>query len=634
MRNYNHKLNRLERKYLFGEQRGFFETGRFIIKTIHELYGFYQEKGYQICRVVGMKEATTMFYKMVPEFPVVLTSYEDESTVDWESYTAEDAVLIIGSFYSSRRIERRFWNMHLKCAILNIYDYFYLRGYEVHTDFWKYCCHRGIGGRKVVERAEACLRHYYFRHGIWHKILNRFSISDRLAENAIWSRTYCARKAYDSKQGNIDMHVMYLQRFISECIKGRDYLTAQKYIREYRENGFDDADKYQSFLEKWEYILEEMKEKIKKRNQEDIIINWLDAVSRNRMENMPYLRRLGEDNTQFNQAYTVTPWTSWCMKTIFTGTETIEGKLYRYKVITDKNYSLMRKIKKKNYRFYYIGPRIFQKKIFLDRDCASSEMKEHEISFTYYYWKMLCLLAQSRRKLFLIVHELYATHPPYFSPELDFYEEGNGELAKELQKDMSCRYMDEQLKWWDSFLNEKICSIYMGDHGDPRQKPNYDYLNGRTNIMFIIRNGKRNLNPENRFFSLKDMGKLLEYIMRWDEREEESIYSDEVRIEGLDRYDRGIIDELLKKKGERYADYRNWMQFRALRTKTDLLVRFANGQDWYFLLPDEETNNINKVDCQKRIQELKDRLGEDFINIWEENFFLQSRRLYQESEKI
>ena len=91
MRNYNHKLNRLERKYLFGEQRGFFETGRFIIKTIHELYGFYQEKGYQICRVVGMKEATTMFYKMVPEFPVVLTSYEDESTVDWESYTAEDA---------------------------------------------------------------------------------------------------------------------------------------------------------------------------------------------------------------------------------------------------------------------------------------------------------------------------------------------------------------------------------------------------------------------------------------------------------------------------------------------------------------------------------------------------------------
>ncbi len=615
--NYDHKLYNLEKKYLGSVHKGYLATGKFVKEALHDLYDFYKRTGYEVRCVVGMREATKMFYKLVPEFPIAPTSYENEESIDWESYVETDIILVIGSFNSSRRVERRFWNKNIRCMILNLYDYFYFRGYELHTDFWNYCYYCGV------------LRHYYFKYGLCHKILNLFPVSDELAINAIWSRTFCMRKAYESKQGNKEMRGMYLRRFINECIKGRDYLTAARYIREYDREGYVDSDKYHTFLGEWESILNELRARLLNRKQEDVVINWLDAISWNRVKDMPYISGMSEENICLKKAYTVTPWTSWCMKSIFSGEAAIEGELYRYKKINGKKFELMQEIKKHGFKFYYLGPRIFQKKVFLNRDCASTEMKEYEISFTWYYWKMICLLAESKVPLFFIVHELYATHPPYFSPELDYYEEGNGELADENQKRISCGYADEQIKWWDGFLNDRICRIYMGDHGDSRQTPNYDYLQKRTNVLFIIKNAKNTLKETNKFFSLKDLMKLLKYILKWDEEPESEIYSDVICIEGLDRYERGVIEDILKGNQERYADYRNWMQFRALRTETDLLVRYANGEDWYFLLPDEETNHIKDQACQIRIQELRKQLGTKFADIWQEDFFQHSRRLYQ-----
>ena len=242
---------------------------------------------------------------------------------------------------------------------------------------------------------------------------------------------------------------------------------------------------------------------------------------------------------------------------------------------------------------------------------------------------MLCLLATKKRSMCLWVHEVFSTHPPYFSPELEYCELGNGENAGEDQKNISCQYMDEQVEWYDSFLNDHICQIYMGDHGDTYSVPNYDYLNKRTNIMFIVKNARRTITETARFFSLENMGKMIGYIMDWADIPEERLYSDYIVVENFDRYDKGRIDRLLEEQQDKYSDYRNWMQFRAIRTETDLLVRYVNGQDWYFLLPDEETNHITNAEYQERIQELRDKLGEGFVNIWEEDFFVQSRRLYQ-----
>ena len=122
---------------------------------------------------------------------------------------------------------------------------------------------------------------------------------------------------------------------------------------------------------------------------------------------------------------------------------------------------------------------------------------------------------------------------------------------------------------------------------------------------------------------------MIGYIMDWSDISEEMLCSDYTVVENFDRYDKGRIDRLLNEQKDKYSNYRNWMQFRAIRTETDLLVRYANGQDWYFLLPDEETNHITNAEYQERIRELRDKLGEGFVNIWEEDFFVQSRRLYQ-----
>lgn len=620
---YNKRLNKLMKKTCLRQtNKGFLKTSAMIDKSLQELFAFYQKRGYQIKAVVGMREATKMFYEMLPDFPVPLTPYDKEVLVDWDSFQKEDAVLVIGSFKSSRDVERRFWNKNLNCMILNLYDYFYFRGCEVNNDFWEY-------GHRRVMRKEAYLRHKYFQYGMWHKALNCFSISDKFAHNGIWARTYCLYRACEFLPDTSDMKAVYMQRFIYECVKGRDYITSEKYIRKYIELGFENGERYDFFLREWQSMLEEIRMSIHERSKRDLIVNWIDALSRERMEDCNYLKRLASENIDLKKAYTVLPWTTWSMKTIFMEKKPIEDKLFHYRTITLKNSSLFQEFKKRKYMFRYIGPRLVQRKLFSDRYSGCKEMKESEISSTYYYWKMLCLLAMKKKSLCLWVHELYATHPPYFSPELEYLEIGSGEAAGEDQKKISCQYIDKQIEWFGSFLNDYICQIYMGDHGDTHSVPNYDYLNKRTNIMFTVKNPVRRITQFTKFFSLERMGKLIGYIMDWSESSEEGLYSDYVVVENFDRYEKGRIDRLLEEQKDKYLDYRNWMQFRAIRTEKDLLVRYANGQDWYFLLPDEETNHIADAEYQERIQELRDKLGEGFVDIWKEDFFFHSRRLYQ-----
>lgn len=630
MADYNDRLEKIVRRArLRKKSRGFFATGAFIDKCLSELFAFYQERGYRIRAVVGMREATKMFYEMVPQFPVSLTSYDKEDTVDWNSFTDEEAVLVIGSFNSSRDVERRFWNKNLNCMILNLYDYFYIRGCEVNTDFWEYRFYGKITAKELKKKNKAYLRHNYFRSRIWYRLLSNFSVSDDFAYKGMWARTFCFRRAFDFLRKDSELKEMYLQRFIFECVKGRDYLTAEKYIRKYVEADYENAGVYQDLLTKWQSMLEEMKTRIQDRRRDDLIVHWLDAMSKERMETTSFLKKLAEENTALENAYTVLPWTTWSMKTIFLETKPIEGELYKYREITADNSSLLSDIEKERYTFRYIGPRIIREKLFSKKYSGCIEMGESEISFTYYYWKMLCLLATERRPLCLWIHELYATHPPYFSPELDELEVGTGENARERQKDISCQYMDRQMEWFQGFLNDNVCQIFMGDHGDTYSIPNYDYLKIRTNIMFVIKNARRAITETDSFFSLENMGRLIRYVMGWSDAGEEELYSDHIIVENFDRYDKGRIDRLLGEQRDKYGDCRNWMQFRAIRTKTDLLVRYANGQVWYFRLPDEETNLVNAVEYRERIEELSDRLGEEFVDIREEDFFRQSRRLYQ-----
>lgn len=109
MADYNRKLNKLIKKACLREKnKGFLKTSVMIDKYLQDLFAYYRKRGYEIKAVVGMREATKMFYEMLPDFPVSLTPYDREGVVDWHSFNKGDAILVIGSFYSSRDVERRF----------------------------------------------------------------------------------------------------------------------------------------------------------------------------------------------------------------------------------------------------------------------------------------------------------------------------------------------------------------------------------------------------------------------------------------------------------------------------------------------------------------------------------------------
>jgi len=219
-----------------------------------------------------------------------------------------------------------------------------------------------------------------------------------------------------------------------------------------------------------------------------------------------------------------------------------------------------------------------------------------------------------------LIHNLAESHAPfgYTTVESLHGERNNYRLQ-------GMNFIAEQLDWYERFRSGNETCIYLSDHGDSIYRRPYE--KGRTNIVFMIKGPDVPVKKEERLYSHEDFSKVISAIIdpeKWEDVfKGYAIYEnlDYCHADGLKRW----IFEWMNKESEPNM---NFYQCRGIRTLEDLYVKYASGKELYFRLPDEDTNMIGDIQWQSRIEYLRNKCGNQFININTDKYFEESYRLY------
>lgn len=439
-----------------------------------------------------------------------------------------------------------------------------------------------------------------------------------------YQKAYKARQAYiradESNKGRT------LQNLIKEYLLLKDFKYSFYYIDIYIENRYSGYERYIKLKEDINLLLNEIKKYMAERNDKDIIINWVDALSYYDVPKFPFLEKKSCEGVCFQNAYTVMPWTTETTKTILFGEYPIEGKLFLKNNLTVENVKLLKLLKEQGYKFVYCGmpkfAKLFDETViapvcyFENKYCGSMQRQ----------WDALAVICESNDPVCALIHTLRETHQPFICGECDTLNR-YGSAVKDWEQE-ECRhqaessggYINKQLEFYETFYPTNAIEIYMSDHGRVGSDP----MDERKIHTLLIVSGKK-IEPitVNGMFSLIRFPDLINMLIEedysWNRLESEYII-----IENLDIYNGVAIKEMLSGKFKR----EEMCQCRGIVTKKDAYYKYAFGKEYYFIKEEPEDNKIEKVEFQDHINELRELCGNQFVDIYAYDKFKLSRLLY------
>ncbi len=437
---------------------------------------------------------------------------------------------------------------------------------------------------------------------------------------------YDVKKKYGNSQG--DERRALLKVLIKEYLLIRDFKSAFKYINLYINSDYNDVRIYINLLNELQNLFIKIKGQINSRKYNDIIINWLDALPYIHLQDFPFLQEKAENGINFENAYTVNPWTTETMKTLLYGEYSIKDKLFLKDEFVTEETKLLKFLNSKGYTFAYLGMNKYAK-LYDDKTITAPELNFYkEASGITRQWDALNLLCREERPLALIIHTVYETHEPYICGEIEPYQRfscAEEDWEKEEcrnQANVSGRYIDEQLSFYSEFYGKNATKIYMSDHG---RITNSIMRESRVHTIFIIDYPKVESETIKGLFSLIDFDKVIEFCINGNRNFQELI-RDCVIVEALDYYNPELIKLVLNDSKYNKLEA---LQRRGVITLKDRYCRFANGKECYFVSSDDKTNRINEKAYASRIKELKNLCGDEFIDINQYDKFECSKLLYE-----
>lgn len=441
---------------------------------------------------------------------------------------------------------------------------------------------------------------------------------------------YQTRQAY--LKADICDKAQLLQRIIKEHLLLKDFQYSFDYIDDYIDNQYPDYEKYKKLKDDIYLLLKEIKECIIKRDKRDIIINWVDALSYYDVPQFPFLQQKSGEGVCFRNAYTVMPWTTETTKTILFGEYPIEDKLFQKNNLTVNNVKLLKLLQEHGYRFAYCGmpkfAKLFDETVitpvcYLENKYSGSMQKQ---------WDALSVLCESDRPVCVLIHSLRETHEPFICGEGDTlrwfgstWEDWNQKECRE-QAEVSGKYINTQLEFYEKLYSENAIEIYMSDHGRIGNNP-MDEKKIHT-MMMVCGKGIEPVSVEG-MFSLSRFPDLVKEIVEegynWSTLENEYVI-----IENLDAYNESLVRDTLSGRLNKEEMY----QCRGIVTKIDAYYRYAYGREYYFEYIEPDKDKFDLPEFRDRIDRLRDLCGSQFIDIFAYDKFIFSRLLYKESEKL
>lgn len=292
-------------------------------------------------------------------------------------------------------------------------------------------------------------------------------------------------------------------------------------------------EKYSCFWEEIEKLLETIRAELKKRQGENIILYWLDALPYGEEDDMPYLREMKNKSVVFQNAYTYIAYTSSTARTVFLGKKDIDDGVYDISDFTEENSPVIRTLKKQKYQIKIISGMLDS---MFPYSCRSEQFYMDVFDpCSMKMWEMLSDMLCHRGNTFYLIH-IMESHDPYLSRRLsdENYTDHNERCR------LARLEIDEQLAFYDSLLNQKDYRIYMSDHGR--------VLSYKYHVVFNIYQERLHPRTVDGMFSLLDFYKVLDQIVAGEDIKEKKLIKEYVEVGNLDRYDKNDIRKVIGRR--------------------------------------------------------------------------------------
>lgn len=452
--------------------------------------------------------------------------------------------------------------------------------------------------------------------------------------NLYGKELYVLRQYYMQNNQQFYMEPL-LSKIIAAYLEVKDFINAKKYIDLYIGNHYEKSKTYQDFWTEFECLLGKIKVILKLRRQRDIIWNWIDALRYEEIEEIPYLKKLKNTSLFFENAYCVMGATNMSMAMIMTNQLVIDDKLYSLDKYDDK-VLLMDYLEKNGYDFQYIGGHASTLKKLLPKNKRYSLFLGdfYETSCSQLQWEAWNVFIQSEKPVCVCIHNSVETHRPFWGNDnltylsIKEHETEKYKVATRMQLIAARSYLGEQLEWYQNACGRYGVNIFMSDHGKAEhylgEYPlGIQYEKGNHILMMISGKG---IEPckEARFYQGNKFYHIIRYII--EDKNYDDALSEYVLTQFLDIYNDKFLDKLLEQEGE---NIRSRIQNRGCRTQTEYYIQYADGREEYVDYQIGLENLAGHPQYRNRMDELKKLAGSCFINVFEDEFFVAARKLYE-----
>lgn len=468
-------------------------------------------------------------------------------------------------------------------------------------------------------------------------------IYDYLEENGIY-----AQREYYSVEDNVyevfvllnnrldktcgELKKAYLKKMISAYIAIRDLVSAQKCIKLYVES-YPPANKYRNFGDELESLLRRIKKALHQRKERDIVWSWADGLHYEWIQWMPFYGSIREKGLLFENAYGSSVTTRLVYDQIFNKRYEIDDKSYIER--KEHDYSLIRLLESHDYECVRIDNLGTEGKVQkMESFCfAREKVVGFQIATSHQYWRAINYIINSEKPVFILIHSAIEVHQPICSPWLYQHSGGWADYKQRFEDkikprligniEINCKYLDAQAEFLSGLLGESAVRLFMSDHGSSMEKKSRRWNKDATQMVLGIFGGGISSRECGRLFCLYNFEEVIHFILEPEEQNFHKIFMDEIKLQSLDFYDENTIKWFIENGN---ADM--GISFRGIQTLKDRYIIKRTGEEIYNVFPDDYTNYISDVRYKDRVEELRKKAGNHFIDYNSEEKFKYTHLLY------
>lgn len=382
--------------------------------------------------------------------------------------------------------------------------------------------------------------------------------------------------------------------FLAICM--RNFIEVERILKTMHYNThFCDYEKCWSEIEE---LLDRIRKMLSKKNQNHIIIYWLDALSYEYVEKMEYLWERRDHSVFFDNAYTVTPYTNPTLRSMFCGVRQVDDLGYKVSHIGLDNSPLLKDIIDQGYQFSVLSATFrkgFDKKYNrYDENVLVSPCSE-------VFWNLTNQIINEENSTVYLAHALVEMHKPRLGVRRNNIEQ-RFSLDSEVI-DGQIQELNAQLRFYDEMFGDNPYRVYMSDHGSSNIPVN------KIHILFQVYHATWKKREVHKLFCYLDFPKIIHQLLV-GEAIDDTIWDREyVPVQDVDYYNASRLKEIHTEFGlDRLPFYK---AYKGVVTREYAYIHFKTGDEllhkWSdgLYVPVLGMNNSQKDSaCFKKLREM------------------------------